>query len=144
MVDRLKNDAGYSLIEVVVAIMLLGLAILPMIGMFDAGLRAAVVGSNYEGARALANEKLEEIRSLPYNNPGAPNDSVVEIYPPGTTPDQTQGNYTYTVTTQYLQEQEDGSVAAPPSGVAGTMMRVTVTVEWETSSSYTTTEVVTR
>ncbi len=89
MIKRLKNESGYSLVEVMVAIMLLAIAIIPMVGMFDAGLRAAVLGGNYDKARALANEELEEIKALPYSSPdpepasGTAN-SVLEIYPPGT------------------------------------------------------------
>ena len=60
----LRSESGYSLVEVMVAMMILAVAIIPMVGMFDAGLRAAVAGSNYDGARALANEKLEGIRAL--------------------------------------------------------------------------------
>ena len=64
------------------AIMILAIAIIPMVSMFDAGLRAAVMGSNYDRTRATANGELEEIRALPFRvntNPAA--DSVVEIYP---------------------------------------------------------------
>ena len=65
MVDRLKNEAGYSLVEVMVAIFILAVAIIPMVGMFDTGLRAAVLGGNYDRGRALANEKLEEVWVCP-------------------------------------------------------------------------------
>jgi len=40
------------------------IAIIPMVSMFDAGLRAAVLGGNYDQARTLANEKLEEVKAL--------------------------------------------------------------------------------
>ena len=82
--ERAVRGDGYSLVEVLVAIAILSLAILPMVGMFDAALRAATLGSNYDRARALANEKLEEIRALPYGHPGGAADSVTERYPPPT------------------------------------------------------------
>ena len=63
---RLKNESGYSLIEVMVSIMLLTIAILPMAGMFDMGLTSATKGSSYDKARALANLKMEEAKSLPF------------------------------------------------------------------------------
>ncbi len=53
MINRLRNETGYSLVEVMVAIMLLSIAIIPMVSMFEAGLRVAVLGSNYDKARAL-------------------------------------------------------------------------------------------
>ena len=41
------------------------LAILPMAGMFEMGLRSATSGSNYDKARTLANLKMEEAKNLP-------------------------------------------------------------------------------
>jgi prepilin-type N-terminal cleavage/methylation domain-containing protein len=63
---RLREESGYSLVEVMVSIMLLAIAILPMAGMFDMGLNAATASGNYDTARALANLKLEQAKSLPY------------------------------------------------------------------------------
>jgi prepilin-type N-terminal cleavage/methylation domain-containing protein len=64
---RLLNmESGYSLVEVMVSIIILTIAILPMVGMFDMGLRSATTGSNYDKARALANLKMEEAKSLPF------------------------------------------------------------------------------
>ena len=145
MAERLKNEAGYSLVEVVVAIMLLGLAIIPMIGMFDAGLRAAVLGSNYDRGRALASEELAEIQALPYENSDATPNSVVEIYPPvggsdpctGTIP---SGLDDCQVETTYVRLGPSSIVADPE---ARTMMQVEVTVTWD-SNSYSTTGLVSK
>src|SRR5215217_1025902 len=65
-VKRLREESGYSLVEVMVAIVLLAIAILPMFAMFDTGLKSANRGSNYDKARALANKQLEQARSLSY------------------------------------------------------------------------------
>lgn len=80
----LGDESGYSLVEVIVSVMLLSVAIIPMVGMFDAGLRAAVTGSNYDQARTLANSSMENIKVLPYTktNPSGVDDSVVEIFDP--------------------------------------------------------------
>ena len=67
-VDCFENEAGYSLVEVMVSIMILAIAILPMVGMFDMGLNAATKGSNYDKARTLANLKLEQAKSLPFGD----------------------------------------------------------------------------
>ena len=63
---RLKNEAGYSLVEVMVSIIILAIAILPMVGMFDMGINSATKGGKYDKARALANLKMEEAKSLTY------------------------------------------------------------------------------
>jgi prepilin-type N-terminal cleavage/methylation domain-containing protein len=130
-----ESESGYSLVEVLVAIMILSLAILPMVGMFDAGLRTAMLGSNHDEARALANEKLEEVRALPYERPGGAADSVVELYPPPATPvTGTEGMFTYTVLTKFV----DANFSSPHDSPPTPQMRVEVEVEWQ-GKSYTTT-----
>ena len=66
LTERMKGESGYSLVEVMASIMILAIAILPMVGMFDMGLQTATRGSNYDKSRALANLKLEEAKSLPF------------------------------------------------------------------------------
>jgi prepilin-type N-terminal cleavage/methylation domain-containing protein len=63
---RLKNEAGFSLVEVMVSIMILAIAILPMVGMFDMGLNTATTGTKYDRARTLANTMLEQAKMLDY------------------------------------------------------------------------------
>lgn len=135
MVRLFKDQCGYSLTEVMVAIMLLGLAIIPMVSMFDAGLRAAVLGSNYDQGRALANEKLEEIIALPYKDESAELDSVVEIYKPPDSPKTgTEGIFTYSIVTKYV----DSNFANPADSPATPQMRIEIEVTWDNNSkSYT-------
>ncbi len=128
------SESGYSMIEVMAAIMILALAILPMVGMFDAALRAAALGGNYDKARALANEKLEEVRALPYRKPGGDADSVIEKYPPATPATGTEGIFTYTVRTTFV----DAGFSDPGNSSPTPQMRVEVEVEWQ-GKSYTTT-----
>ena len=129
-----------------VAIMILAIAIIPMVGMFDAGLRGSVEGSNYDKARMLAIERLEKVRALPYHKPGGTADSAVEIYPPGTPVSATSGIFSYTVTTAYWKESVNAAgvvaVAADPSNnaVVKPMMQVVVRVTWNGATrSYQTT-----
>ena len=80
MANLFKEESGYSLVEVIVSILILGIAIIPMVGMFDAGLKAATRGGNYDQARALANEKMEEGKALSYKDLPAKRPPVT--YPP--------------------------------------------------------------
>ncbi len=140
LAERLREETGYSLVEVMVSIMILSLAILPMVGMFDMGLKAAASGSNYDKGRALANEKLEEVRALPYNKPGGPADSAVEKYQPGTPVSGTQGGFAHTVTTTFFKENlTTGDLVAAANTPVTSIMRITVTVTWGGGKSYTTT-----
>jgi prepilin-type N-terminal cleavage/methylation domain-containing protein len=146
LIKRIKDESGYSLVEVMVAIMLLAIAIIPMVGMFDAGLRAAVVGSNYDRARAIAGEELEEIKALPFriDQPAGVVDSAVEFYPPANGPSPPPGGstpcsgvgapFTCQVRTAYLNP-----ATLAEDGAARTMMSVQITVTWSGGGPYTTT-----
>jgi prepilin-type N-terminal cleavage/methylation domain-containing protein len=68
MAKRLKGQSGYSLVEVMVAIIIMTLAILPMVTMFDMGLHSTTEGSKYDKARMLANLKLEQAKNLPFDS----------------------------------------------------------------------------
>lgn len=146
-----SSECGYSLVEVMVAIVLLSIAIIPMVGMFDAGLRAALVGGNYDKGRALANERLEEIKALPFSSPDpepASNtaNSVEEIYrplnaasPSGSVVTGTEGIFAYEVRTNYAS-LTDTSIVPDPLGKA--LIQVQVTVRWDGNKSYTATGIV--
>ena len=144
MIRRLiKNESGYSLVEVVASILILSIAIIPMVGMFDAGLKAASTSGNYDKARTLANQQLERAKSLKYED-------VRDNFPTrGSTPnptytssDQTAGVpaglTSYTVTKRFV----DGEFADFDTDQG--LMKVTVTVSWGAGKSYSTTGVVSK
>ena len=122
---HLSDESGYSLMEVIVAILLLSLAIIPMVGMFDAGLRAAVLGGNHDQARALANSRLEETKALPY-------EALVVRYRPvnggGSAVTKDEGNFRSSVETTYVSLNSSGIVE---SDGARTMVKVEVRVTWD-------------
>ena len=119
-IDARKSEPGYSLVEVMVAIVVLTLAILPMVGMFEAALRAATTSGDYDRARACANQKLEHAKSLPYE--------VVKAGPSGGVCEPS--GFGYAVSTQFVDE--DLQNVGDDRG----LMKVTVTVEWDDDSSY--------
>lgn len=131
------GEAGSSLVEVSVAMVVLTLAVLPMVGMLEAGLRAATASGELDAARALANERLEEARALPYNRPGGASDSAVERYAPPGPPDATEGDLTVSVRTRFVDERLLGPANSPPTG----QMLVEVVVTWD-NRSYSTVGVV--
>lgn len=145
LAERLRQESGYSLVEVMVAIMILAIAIIPMVSMFDAGLRAALLGGNYDRARALAHKEIEEIRALPFRaDPNPPADSVVEIYPPGTRACTGTAPSPFTCQVQSTYARLDNSSnSIVVDATARTMMQVTVTVSWS-EGSYSTTGVVSK
>ncbi|CAN5888271.1 hypothetical protein BH23ACT11_BH23ACT11_16040 [soil metagenome] len=139
MIRRLNSESGYSLVEVMVAIMLLGLAIIPMVSMFDAGLRAAVLGSNYDQARVTAGEELAEIQALPFDTSGdGTSDSVVEMYPPSSSPEPCSAPQPSflddcQVYTAYAAVGSSGIIEDSDSRK---MIKVRVLVKWDGGNSY--------
>ena len=95
---RLKGGSGYSLVEVLASMVLLTIAIIPMLGMFDTGLRGTTASSNYEKVRALANLKMEEAKSLPFDSADNAIQDVKDNFPEPagtvTTYDDGPGRYT--------------------------------------------------
>lgn len=143
MADRIQDERGYSMVEVMVAILILAIAIIPMVGMFDAGLRAATTGGNYDQARALANGEIEQARSLPYaavrdsfpNGTGAPGASGVIVSSSQPAPAGYPSSFSYTVRKAYALLDSSGNVQEDSS--ARTMMTITVTVTWGGGKTFT-------
>lgn len=125
---RLGSEAGHSLVEVMVAIVILTVAVLPMVGMFDAALRATDASGDYDEARACAGQKMEQAKSLPYEavENGLP-DGVCE-----------RSGFGYAVV-----EEPVGTDLQNGSGDEG-LTKVTVTVGWDTGNSYSLVGVVSR
>ena len=137
MIRRLREESGYSLVEVMASIVILTIAILPMMAMFDTGLNSVNAGSNHDRARMLANANLEKVRSLPYMGP-AP--SATATYTPvnatptaGTPVSCDKDIFDCEVTTTYVDNSFN------PDSSFTTKMRVVVTVTWGGNKSYTTT-----
>ncbi|OGY35511.1 MAG: hypothetical protein A3E37_02070 [Candidatus Andersenbacteria bacterium RIFCSPHIGHO2_12_FULL_46_9] len=67
---RKVASSGFTIIEVLVATFVIGTAIVGLFGLFALGLRLAGESENRLIAIALANEKMELIRNLPYVDVG--------------------------------------------------------------------------
>lgn len=76
-ISKVARDPGYSIVEVVVAIVVRTIALVPIVGMFDAALQATDVSGEYDEARTCAVQTLEQVKSLPYETVGA-GDGVCE------------------------------------------------------------------
>jgi competence protein ComGC len=151
--ERLREESGYSLVEVLVSILIMTIAILPMVSMFDMGLHSTTVGSDYDKARMLANLKLEQAKDLPFDSD---NDAIQDVkdnfpepagtfttYDSGyyeTDPPKTEPgfpNFTYVVEKQYMMQPPVVPEDADPidwtpdtSDTPTKLIRVTVTVQW--------------
>ena len=111
-----------------VAIVVLTIAIVPMVGMFDAAIHASEASGEYDEARTCAVQKLEQTKTLPYEAvEGILQDGVCE--PSG---------FGYQIVSQPVDlDLGDGS------GDEGLTM-ITVTVDWVGGNSYDVSGVVSR
>jgi prepilin-type N-terminal cleavage/methylation domain-containing protein len=147
---RLREESGYSLVEVMVSIMIMAIAILPMVAMFDMGLNSTTEGSNYDRARMLANLKLEEAKNMSYdtvrNNFPEPVGTTTTYDGSGyyqsswkTEPGAEFANLEYRVEKQYMalppNNPDDDSADFEPSPTAAGLIRVKVTVQWTDNNS---------
>jgi len=126
LIDRLKREGGYSLVEVMASIMILTVAILPMVGMFDAGLRSASTSGNYDKARALANANLETVKTM--------RPSVVRALtgcPRGADP-----GFTCSVVSTPVYIDAAGEFQTSEPTDPKDMLRVEITVSWGGGNSY--------
>lgn len=119
-INRTAEESGYSLVEVMVAIVVLTVAIIPMVGMLDAAIRATNASGDYDEARMCAVQKLEQVKSLPY-------ETVVDGLPGGACE---PSGFGYTIATQSI-----GADLRDGSGEDG-LARITITVNWGSENSY--------
>lgn len=127
-INRTAEESGYSLVEVMVAIVVLTVAIIPMVGMLDAAIRATNASGDYDEARTCAVQKLEQVKSFPY-------ETVVDGLPGGVCE---PSGFGYTIAAQSI-----GADLREGSGEDG-LARITITVNWGGESSYSVDGVVSR
>ena len=126
--EALDKESGYSVVEVLAAIVILTVAILPMVGMFDVALRATGASGDYDAARACANQKLEEAKALPY-------ETVKAGLPDGAC----EGSGFV-----YAFDEEFVDARLRSVGTDEGLIRLTVTVTWGDDDSYDVTGVASR
>ncbi len=127
-INSTTDESGYSLVEVMVAIVVLTVAVVPMVGMFEAAIQAADASGDYDEARTCAVQKLEQVKSLPYEAvEGGLHGGVCAT-----------SGFGYTIAAQPI-----GPDLGEGSGEEGLSM-ITVTVDWGGENSYGVTGVVSR
>lgn len=68
--DYLKNKSGFSILEVVSAVFIFSIVTITMYGSFSAGLKSLAQSKHRVAAAELANEKMEIIRNMNYDDIG--------------------------------------------------------------------------
>lgn len=66
--EKTAREGGFTLIEVLVAMMILAVALMSLLSMIGTTMRAVELGKRQTQAVNLAVEKLEMLKSIPYRN----------------------------------------------------------------------------
>ena len=111
----MKNEKGFSLIEVLIAIALLGIIAVAFLGGLATASKALVIADERTTAESLARSQMEYVKNQDYdatNNP--PQYSLLSNIP---------GNYTITIIPERLDPNGDGT------GNDYGIQKITVTVD---------------
>lgn len=126
-----KKNKGFSLVEVLIAILIIGVAFTGFYTTFSLGARYIGESKNRLGAVALANEKMEIARNLKYDNVG-----LQGGVPAGNIPqdeDSSVNGKAYHVHTliEYQDDPLDGVYPADP--ISNDYKVVKITISWQDS-----------
>ncbi len=113
MKKRLRNEKGFTLLEILVAVTLLVVGLLGMAGLTAALVRGSDFSSRVTMASTLAQDKMEDLTKLGYGNTAVTDTTITEDY-------NTIPNYSY------YKRVTSTDVDSPAAG----MKTVTVTVFW--------------
>ena len=81
--DRLRRDqAGFGLIELMIAMTVLAVGILALFAMFESGIRSITRASTVTTAAALADKEMENFRAIRYTAIGLPESLVTAAATP--------------------------------------------------------------
>jgi prepilin-type N-terminal cleavage/methylation domain-containing protein len=123
------SKKGFTLVEILVGIALLAIVFLGIYGAFQLGLKVVGQSKARATAIAIANQKIEQIRNLSYEDVG-----TIGGIPPGVIPEtqelsRNQVKFTVKTTVLYIDDPFDG--VSPDDPLPKDYKRVKVKVSWE-------------
>ena len=113
--NRVEDSAGSTLVELMVAIVILGMIGAGFFGLFSALLGSSVLAQQKAAALTMVTNRMEYLKSLPYNNLAVAGGSIYSATPLPATETVKQNNVTYTITTSinYVDDAFDGCTNYP-------------------------------
>lgn len=129
-----RLERGATLLDTVVGIALMLMVFVAIIGAFRLTLDVVINSKARIGALALANERMEYIRSLSYDavgtQGGIPSGTLVQVEQ-----ESLNGvNYTRRVLVRYIDDPADGTGAADENGIIADAKEVKAEVSWDSGS----------
>lgn len=105
-----QSENGFSMVELVVGIVILGIVSIAMLGLLTALINGATLAKRKAVASTLATNQIEYLKSLPYNSLAVAGGSIVSSNPLPASYTKTLSGVTYTVSTSinYVDDAFDG------------------------------------
>jgi len=130
MTTAKPNNKGLTLIEILVATLVLGVVSIGLFGLFSFTLKIINENRGRTGAVALAEQRLEMIRNLPYSDVG-----TIGGIPQGTvagSENVIRNNFNYTVNAYiyYIDDPFDGLIGEPEETLNTDYKKVQVAAAW--------------
>ena len=133
MINKNKKNIknGFSIMEVVAAIGIFTVVFVSIYGSFKAGLSSMVQSRHRTEGAALANEKTEIIRNLPYASIGTQGGVPSGSLPQNETVWKSNQKFNVHTFVRYVDDPEDGLVDADENHVITDYKEVKVEVTWQ-------------
>jgi len=126
------KERGFNLVEVIVGTLLIVIILWGIVGIFQFTIKVVTQSKLRATAIFLANQKIEQIRSLSYGNIGTVGGIPPGIIPETETKSYNNADFTVKTTIIYIDDPSDG--LAPDDTVPTDYKRAEVKVSWEGGS----------
>lgn len=109
------NNGGFTLVELMVTMLVIGIVSASMIVLFISLVHSAVIAKRQAVASSLATNQMEYLHSLPYNSLAVAGGSIYSASPLPATTTQTINGVKYTIKTSisYIDDAYDGCGSYP-------------------------------
>ena len=122
-----RSDDGFTLIEVLVALLILAIVALGVAGMFSHAMVVNASGYDYARLASQARFVLEELRARPFADPTLVATTGTAWIPQGGAYSNRNFTATYAITDFSINSWNDlGVWTAPTGGIPGNVKRITV------------------
>ena len=127
------HPRGFTLIEVVLALAVLGIVIGSIFAIIVIGVRVIGDSKARTDALSIANEKIEQVRNLPYDDVGLQGGVPAGQLPASETVTRNGSSFTIAYDIRYFDDDFDGT--APTDGSPNDYKKAWVSVTWESTLS---------
>jgi type II secretory pathway pseudopilin PulG len=119
------DQGGFTLVELTVSFVVLGIIAISILGLFTALVKSAVVTRRKAVASTLATNQMEYLKSLPYNSLAVAGGAIIATNPLPATTTQKLNGVTYTIKTSinYVDDAFDGCGSYPTQALKQTYCR---------------------